>query len=111
RIALAAQWQDQYEQVHDAIMAIPGRLDEKRIRQAAIAAGLDLARAERDLEERAAEVTAAFGDAMAQARILELRGTPGFVIGKYLVPGGLDLKSMKAIVGDVRADRQSGEQS
>ncbi len=110
RLALAARWQDRYEPVHDAIMAIPGRLDEQRIREAASAAGLDLAQAERDLDERAEEITAAFGDAMAQARILQLRGTPGFVIGNYLVPGGLDLKAMKTIVGDVRADRQSGEQ-
>ena len=110
RIALAARWQGRYEQVHDAIMALPGRLDEDSIRWAASDAGLDLARAERDLEERAAEIEAAFGEAMIQARVLRLRGTPGFVIGSYLVPGGLDLKTMKAIVAEVRARRKGGEQ-
>lgn len=110
RLALAARWQDRYELVHDAIMAIPGRLDEARIREAASMAGLDLVRAEQDLAERSEEITAAFADATAQARILQLRGTPGFVIGNYLVPGGLDLQAMKEIVGDVRADRQKGEQ-
>src|SRR5690606_20179840 len=102
--------QDRYELVHDAIMAIPGRLDEARIREAASMAGLDLVRAEQDLAERSEEITAAFADATAQARILQLRGTPGFVIGNYLVPGGLDLQAMKEIVGNVRADRQKGEQ-
>lgn len=109
KLALAARWQNRYAQVHDALMTIPGRLDEDKIEKAAIAAGLDLARAERDLSERSAEIGAAFNEASAQAAMLQLQGTPGFVIGSYLIPGGLDLKTMKEIVADVRAaaDKQN----
>lgn len=110
KIALAARWQDRYDQVHDAFMSISGRLDEEKIRKAAGDAGLDLARAERDLEERDAQIDAAFNEASAQAAMLRLQGTPGFVIGNYLVPGGLDLRAMKEIVAEVRAKRKSGEQ-
>ncbi|WP_162629959.1 DsbA family protein [Azospirillum ramasamyi] len=110
KIALAARWQDRYEQVHHAFMSISGRLDEEKIRKAASEAGLDLARAERDLKERAAQVDQAFKQASAQAAMLKLQGTPAFVIGSYLVPGGLDLKGMKEIVADVRTKKRSGEQ-
>ncbi|KAA0676025.1 DsbA family protein [Roseomonas genomospecies 6] len=110
RIALAARWQDRYEQVHHAFMNIPGRLDEEKIRKAASEAGLDLARAERDLKERDAQVDQAFKQASAQAAMLKLQGTPGFVIGSYLIPGGLDLKTMKEIVADVRAKKRDGKQ-
>jgi protein-disulfide isomerase len=109
KLALAARWQDRYEQVHDAFMTIPGRLDEEKIRTAAINAGLDLARAERDLTERDAQIDAAFKEVSVQAAALRLQGTPAFVIGDYLVPGGLDLKAMKEIVSEVRAKRKSGE--
>lgn len=110
KLALAARWQDRYEQVHDAFMTIPGRLDEEKIRTAAASAGLDLSRAERDLTERDAQIDAAFKEVSAQAAAIQLQGTPAFVIGDYLVPGGLDLKAMKEIVADVRAKRKSGEQ-
>ncbi|HYH19961.1 MAG TPA: DsbA family protein [Azospirillum sp.] len=110
KIALAARWQDRYAQVHDALMGIVGRIDEAKVRQAATAAGLDLERAERDLKERDAQVDAAFKEASAQAAMLQLRGTPAFVIGGYLVPGGLDLKSMKEVVAKVRAEKNAGKQ-
>ena len=110
KLALAARWQDRYEQVHHAFMNIPGRLDEENVRKAASGAGLDLARAERDLKERDAQIDAAFKEASAQAAMLRLQGTPGFVIGGYLVPGGLDLKTMKEIVADVRAKKRGDKQ-
>lgn len=110
KLALAARWQDRYEQVHDAFMTIPGRLDEEKIRKAASEAGLDLTRAERDLKERDAQIDAAFKEVSAQAAAIQLQGTPAFVIGDYLIPGGLDLKAMKEIVAEVRAKRKSGDQ-
>lgn len=110
KIALAARWQDRYGQVHDGLMGIPGRLDEEKVRKAASEAGLDLTRAARDLKEHEQEVDAAFKEASVQAAMLRLQGTPGFVIGNYLIPGGLDLKTMKEIVSEVRTKRKSGEQ-
>ncbi|ALG73609.1 hypothetical protein VY88_22615 [Azospirillum thiophilum] len=108
RMALAARWQDRYEAVHDALMDIHGRLDEEKIRKAAAGAGLDLARAERDLKDRGTEIGAILDDGSAQAEALDLRGTPAFVIGDYLVPGGLDLKTMRTMVAKVRAKRSPG---
>jgi len=110
RVALAARWQDRYEEVHDALMGTDGRLDEDKVRQAAVSAGVDMARLERDLDARADQIDAALGEATIQAHSLQLQGTPGFVIGNYLVPGGLDLATMKEIVSDVRASKTADQQ-
>ena len=103
RLALAARWQEgRYAPVHDALMRLPGKLEEARIDEAAQKAGLDLAVLERDQTRRAAEIDAALKEAEMQAGIIGLQGTPAFVIGKYLVPGGLDLKAMREIVAQAR---------
>lgn len=103
RLALAARWQERgYAPVHDALMRLPGRLDEARVRDAAREAGVDMTALERDLEARGAEIEAALDEASAQARLLRLQGTPAFVIGNYLVPGALDLATMRRVVDEVR---------
>lgn len=86
----------------DALMRLPGRLDEARVRDAARQAVADMTALERDLEARGAEIEAALGEATAQARLLRLQGTPAFVIGNCLVPGALDLTTMRRVVAEVR---------
>lgn len=105
RVVLAARHQDKYEQVHARLMEAHGKLDRAKVREAAAAAGVDLRRLDRDLEAHASEIEAAIADATIQARLLGLPGTPGFLIGRYLVPGGLDLAALKRIVADVRAGK------
>jgi Protein-disulfide isomerase len=107
KLALAARWQGRYEFVHDAFMRIPGRLDEETIQNVARDAGLDVAQAQRNLQERGAQVDVALREASAQAAMLQLQGPPGFIIGSYLIPGGLDLKTMKEIIADVRAKKRN----
>ncbi len=108
KLALAAQWQGRYEEVHDAFMKILGKLDHDGVRQAAIDAGLDIDQAEADLSQRSKEVQAVFSEAEMQAHSLQLRGTPAFIIGNYLVPGGLDYAAMREIVSKVRDERKEG---
>src|SRR6266481_6208718 len=36
------------------------------------------------------------------AKALDLRGTPGFVIGDHIVPGAIDLDALKTMVADAR---------
>lgn len=84
-------------------MRADGTLDRETVRNLAAAAGVDLARLDADLSTRAAEIEDALTDAATQAGLIGLRGTPSFVIGRYLVPGGLDLAALRQIVTDVRA--------
>ncbi|EKV28885.1 27kDa outer membrane protein [Caenispirillum salinarum AK4] len=111
KLALAARWQDRYREVHDALMRLPGKLDEERVREAARSAGLDIDKAEKDLDQRADEVEAVFDEAAIQAHSLQFQGTPSFVIGNYLVPGGIDYATMRRVVKDVRDQKREAEET
>lgn len=102
-LALAARWQDRYDAVHDAFMTLSGRLERETVRATAEAAGLDLARADADLKTRKDEVDAMFAGALREATLMGLRGTPGFLVGNYVVPGGLDRDGLEELVRGVRA--------
>ena len=105
RMALAARWQEgRYEPLHQALMRLPGRLDDNRVRTAAEGSGVDLVAIERDQRQRSEEIDVALGEALVQARRLRLQGTPGFVVGRYLVPGGMDLSGMREVVAKVRSE-------
>ena len=39
---------------------------------------------------------------LALANALDIRGTPGFVIGEHIVPGAIDLDALKNLVADAR---------
>ncbi|WP_198382238.1 DsbA family protein [Roseomonas sp. KE2513] len=105
RMALASRWQEgRYEPLHQALMRLPGRLDDNRVRAAAESSGINLIALERDQRQRSDEIDVALGEALVQARQLRLQGTPGFVIGRYLVPGGMDLAGMREVVGKIRSE-------
>jgi protein-disulfide isomerase len=63
---------------HDALMGLPGRVTEPRIRQAASIAGVDLAAAE--ARAREAEIQKAPVDNIEYAKRLGISGTPGLVV-------------------------------
>lgn len=106
-LALAARWQDRYDAVHDALMTLSGRLDRDTVREAAAGAGLDLAQADADLAARNDEVAAVLAEAMREATLMGLRGTPGFLVGNYVVPGGLDRAGLEELVRGVRAGKDA----
>lgn len=98
RAAIASQWQGKHPDFHNALMTLPGRLNETTIRMAADKAGVNWARLEQDLERREKEVRQLLARNAAQAAQLGLVGTPGMVIGRYRVPGALDLPRLREIV-------------
>ena len=109
KVALAAKWQGKFAAVNDALFSTP-RLDEQNVRAAATAAGVDLAQLHRDLSARDADLQGMLGDVALQAASLGLQGTPGFVIGGYLVPGALDERDLRALVAKARASRHRGKE-
>ena len=98
RMALAAHRQGRYLEVHKALMTARGALTPERIAAIAQDAGVDL-----DLARRhAREVETQIGRHNTQAFGLGLQGTPGYIIGPYLVPGGLDERNLALIVERAR---------
>jgi protein-disulfide isomerase len=102
KLALAAKWQGKFAAVNDALFNVAG-LDVQKMRAAATSAGLDLERLDRDLSARDADLEGMLGDVALQAASLGLQGTPGFVIGRYLVPGAVSERDLRELVAKARA--------
>jgi protein-disulfide isomerase len=101
RGALAAHRQGKYEAFHDAMMAASGQITEDTVYQVAKTVGLDVDRLKRDMA--ASQIEAALKANQALADALDIRGTPGFVIGDHIVPGAIELASLKELVAGARS--------
>jgi len=98
--ALAAQRQDKYEAFHTAMMAAKGQITEDVVYKIAGSVGLDLDRLKHDMAEP--EIERALKANLALASALDIRGTPGFIIGEHIVPGAIDLDALKNLVEEAR---------
>lgn len=105
RTALAAHRQGRYGEVHDALMAARGQLTPPRIAAIAQGAGAEPARLAADLRDDARAIDDQLGRHRLQAFSLGLEGTPAYLVGPYLLQGGLDDRALAAAV---RRARRSG---
>lgn len=104
RAALASQWQNKYEAAQDALMRVDGKLSRDKTRAALEAAGVDLARLDRDLEVQKGTIDAVLASVNAQAEAMGFNGTPVFVVPPFVVPGAVDLAGLRQVVKDARAE-------
>jgi protein-disulfide isomerase len=100
RVALAAHRQGKYEAFHNAMMGTKGQITEETIFKIAGSTGLDVDRLKQDMA--APEIDRAIKSNLALAEALNIRGTPGFIIGNQIVPGALDLETLKDMIADAR---------
>lgn len=101
RAALAAVKQGKYEAFHYALMTGQGQVTEASLKQVAREVGLDVARLERDMQDQ--EIDAALRRNYGLAEALGINGTPAFVIGNTVVPGAVDLKTLRRLIAEARA--------
>jgi protein-disulfide isomerase len=102
QMALAAEKQGQYEELHFALMTVSGKLTEERAFKIAEKIGLDMDQLRRDMQ--APEIDAMLQRNYALAQSLQINGTPGFVIGDEVVRGAIDMRTLRHIVGQARAN-------
>lgn len=102
RIALAARFQGKFAAANDALFRADLTGDAAAV-DAVHAAGLDMKALERDLRDHAVEIEGALQTTALQAEALSLQGTPGFIIGDYLIPGALSAENLAHVVHDARA--------
>lgn len=102
KLALAARFQGKYAETHAALMETSGRLDQEKIRAAAVKAGLDLDKVDADVKTRGAEIAAVLARNAEQADALGLSGTPALLVGPFKVPG-LGYEDLKKVVAEARA--------
>jgi protein-disulfide isomerase len=97
---LAAQKQDGYAKLRNAVMKLPPDTTLPQIEAAARGLGLDWPRIEHDMADPA--VQARIDANLKLAHDLGIQGTPALVIGNDLVPGALELPELEKVVAEAR---------
>ena len=103
RLVHAAKYQDKYEAAHRALIGRTGKLTEAALEETLAQVGVDVAKAKADLETNKTAIDALLKRNNAQAEAFGFRGTPGFVVGTFRVPGGLTAEQFKMAIADARA--------
>ncbi len=85
---------------HESVMRSRGQLDEGRIFKYAERAGYDTAQVRRKMKDPAVQNEIATNSRLANE--LGITGTPAFIIGDQIVPGAVDLATLKQLVRAAR---------
>jgi protein-disulfide isomerase len=102
RSALAAQWQGKYLPAHDALISGPRLAQNDQVDAALRRAGIDMARLKLDMTAHRAAIDALLARNDAEAHELKLRGTPGILVRRMIVPDIADLQELQAAVAYAR---------
>jgi protein-disulfide isomerase len=97
---LAAQRQDAYARMRDAVMKLPPDTTLPQIEMAARGLGLDWTRMAHDMDDPA--IQAHIDANLKLAHGLGIQGTPALVIGNDLIPGAVDLPELQKVVAEAR---------
>ncbi len=107
RAALAAQRQGKYLEFHMAVMPAKGKLTEAKVMRLAKTAGLDVDRLRRDMADGTIDDSIRRNLELASA--LNVNGTPAFVIGDTVVPGAVDIDTLRSLLARERQIGNLGE--
>ncbi len=104
KAALAANKQGKYIAFHRALYGVRGAVDPGKVKEVAIAIGLDMDRLNADMTDPAIQAAITKNIALAQA--LRINGTPGFVMGDQILRGATDFETLQAMIRTAREHRQ-----
>ena len=102
RAALAAGEQGRYFEFHNILMELRGQVTEESVLKAAVGASLDVPKLKRDMEKP--EILFQIESNRELAQALNINGTPTFVVGDEIVPGAVDVETLRQLIGQVRSD-------
>jgi protein-disulfide isomerase len=105
RSALAARWQGKYLPAHDALMNGSRLAQNDQVDATLKRAGINVDTLKQDQISHAKDIDALLSRNDAEAHALNLRGTPGVVIGRQLLPGIVDLNDLKQLVAKARHEQ------
>jgi protein-disulfide isomerase len=100
--AIAAGWQGKYLAAHDALMNAPHLSQNDQVEAILQTAGVNIDALNKDRTSHAKEIDALLVRNDEEAHALTLKGTPGLVIGRQLLPGITDLNTLKQLVAKAR---------
>jgi len=105
KAALAAQWQHKYRAAHDTLIDGPRLATTGQVDAALSRVGVNLDTLSRDRAKHSSEIDALLERNDEEAHALNLRGTPGIVVGRQLLPGIVDLSGLKGLVAEARSTK------
>ena len=91
---------DTYLDFHIALMSSRARLNEMRILGIAEELGIDTDALQAEMKNP--EIAAIIERNRALAEALGINGTPGFVIGDRVIPGAIDIETMRGLIAEAR---------
>jgi protein-disulfide isomerase len=98
--ALASKKQNLYNKLHLSLMKIRGKVDDKRVFKTAKEIGLDVQQLKIDMNDP--DISNQLNKNREIAKLLNLNGTPAFIIGDVIYPGALSKENLKEIIKKVR---------
>lgn len=101
RALLAAQRQDKYIPLYDALMRLREEPTEPVLRREAERLRLDWPRLRREMDDAA--TSARIQQNLGLARALDIQGTPAIIGGTTLLPGAVDLLTLRRLTARLRA--------
>lgn len=105
KAVLAAQWQHKYRIAHDALINGPRLATTAQVDAALSGVGVNLDTLSKDRANHSAEIDALIERNDQEAHALTLRGTPGIVVGRQILPGIVDFGGLKRLVADARSTK------
>jgi protein-disulfide isomerase len=100
-VALAAKLQGKYDAFHRALMVAPGHPDEAVIYKVAASVGLDIDRLKQDA--KSPDIDKQLKANRQLGNMLDIDGTPAFVVGTTIVPGAISLEELKQLIANTRS--------
>jgi len=102
-LALAAKYQNKYQEAHDALIGAKEKLSDANISELLTKAGIDAEKTRQDLQAHQKTIADVLIHNNAQADAFGFQGTPEFIVGFFRVPGVVEMKVFKQIIADARA--------
>ena len=100
KAALAARAQGLYFEFHNSLMEIRGQISEKVVMETAVRVGLDVEKLKEDMEDQS--IISQLESNRELARLLNINGTPTFVLGDRIIPGAVDGKALRGLIEEIR---------
>ncbi|MDC6451541.1 DsbA family protein [Alphaproteobacteria bacterium] len=98
--ALASRKQGLYNEFHSSLMSLRGKISENKIFNTAKKIGLDIEQLK--VEMNNPEIKDQLLKNRKIAKLLDLNGTPAFIIGDIIYPGAIDKEKLKKMIKNFR---------
>ncbi len=93
-------WPEKYLKFHSELISARGALSATKVLELAATVGIDTNVLKEAMDGE--DVSEAIARNMELAEFLKINGTPAFIIGNELIPGAIDIDTMKSLINEAR---------